>query len=125
MAAITILDADERGILKVGPADVMRLLGANAINSRWEIGGLECTGGTASDLHTLSDSHRRVSGMELLTLLDGLIQVIDGRFSAFRGTDKDPWLEIVVVDSSAVDVVTNDPVLATIAGSFERVHPIP
>jgi hypothetical protein len=110
MHGITITDStDDERMLTVDLIDILRLLGPSATDSEWQISGVECAGGAAAeDLHHLADAYGRVAGRTLLSLAAGVTQVIDGVFAGYRDGEKQPWIIIRAVDSSAFDVQSKD-----------------
>jgi hypothetical protein len=109
MRGITISDRDSRGFLTVHLRDILALLGGRACDSVWELRDAECLGGReAQKIHRLSDNHERIPGSVLVRLANAVSDVIDGTFLAYRNGQNEPWIIIRVVDSSAIDVETND-----------------
>jgi hypothetical protein len=109
MRGITISDHDAKGFLTVHLRDILALLGGRVYDSLWEIKGVECLGGReAEELHRLSESNERISGSDLFRLAAAVTQVIDGTFLAYRLGQKEPWLIISLIDSSAIDIETDD-----------------
>ena len=102
--------------------DILQLLGLQAVNSEWEISDVECVGAVADSLHKLSDSKARVPGHILLQMAAHLTQVIDGEFIGYGEGEKQPWIIVRAVDSSAYDVQSEDEdVLAQIRCRFKEV----
>ena len=127
MRGVTILDRDERGVLMVQPRDIAAIAGRAAKDSEWLVSGVECLGGSEADeCHHLSDSNERIPGDYFLRLVAALEQVIDGEFAAYQTGEPKPWLIIRVVDSSALDVETEDSeLLERIRQRFNSVSEIP
>ena len=108
MLAVTIHDLHERGFLAFDLIDILRLAESETRASIWECRGVECVGKLADELHSVPDAAGRISGSELLRLAEGVHQVIDGTFKAYRGEEISEWLEIQAVDSTMYVVVTGD-----------------
>ena len=121
MRGVTITDS-KNNFLKVDLVDILQLLGSQAENSEWEISDVECVGSAADALHKLSDSKTRVPGHTLLQMAAHLTQVIDGEFIGCGEGEKQPWIIVRAVDSSAYDVQSEDEdVLAQIRCRFKEV----
>jgi hypothetical protein len=110
MHGITISDStDDQQMLAVDLVDILRVLGPSAVDSEWQISGVECAGGAAAEkLHQLADRRARGSGRELLSLAAGATQVIEGVFAGYHKGEARPWITIRAVDSSAFDVQSDD-----------------
>ena len=121
MRGVTITDS-KNNFLMVDLVDILHLLGSQAQNSKWEISEVECVGAAADALHKLSDSKARVPGHTLLQIAAHLTQVIDGEFTGYCEGEKQPWVIVRAVDSSAYDVQSEDEdVLAQIRCRFKEV----
>ena len=121
MRGVTITDS-KNNFLRVDLVDILHLLGSQAQDSEWEISDVECVGFAADALHKLSDSKTRVPGQTLLQMAAHLTQVIDGEFTGYCEGEKQPWIIVRAVDSSAYDVQSEDEdVLAHIRCRFKEV----
>lgn len=127
MGSITITDSTEDGrFLAFDLKDILYLLGQVALESQWEISRVESFGAAASTFDKLSNGKRRIPGQTLLELAEDVTQIIDGRFAGYRPGEKEPWIIIWAVDSTAYDVQSNDEtVLAQIRKRFKQVTDIP
>jgi hypothetical protein len=113
------------GALAVDLRDVLRIVGEDAIRSTWTMRGVECTGAAAEAMHSASDTRGSIDGAKMMELANGIDQVIEGEFAANLDPDA-AWLLIRVVDSSAVDVITDrDDVLARLRQAYARVVDLP
>ncbi|MBD2778848.1 hypothetical protein [Iningainema tapete] len=126
MRGVIITDETEDNLLAVNLLDILRLLEPLALNSEWDISGLECFGSSADQLHQLADAKVRVAGRILLELAASLTQIIDGVFSGYLSGTLKPWIIVRAVDGFAYDVRTeNEDVLIRIRQNFQKVIDIP
>src|SRR5947209_2514816 len=128
MRGVTITDSTQDGLfLATDLIDILRLLGAQALEAEWEITGVECVGAAAADeLHQLGEAKGKVPGGTLLKLAAEIIQVVDGTFTGYRHGETHPWVVIRAVDSSAYDVESDDEaVLARMRQQFQNVAELP
>src|SRR5487761_1592200 len=126
MRGLSIADFDERQVLKIDLADILRVVEQPANESVWRLANIEALGeAEAHELHRLSDEGRSVDGTTLARLASGVSQVIDGELRAFRHGSETPWLIIRAVDISAYDVLTDDDaLLARLRKHFAKVDDI-
>ena len=110
MRGISITDSTPDGsVLTVDLVDILRLLGPLAIQTEWEVADVESVGGaSARELERLAEAGTRVPGQTLLSLVDGVTQIIDGKFAGYRDGEDQPWIIVRAVDSSAFDVESED-----------------
>ena len=91
------------------------------LDSNWRCNNVECIGQNSVQLHKLSDETSIISGDELLWIVSGIQQTIDGEFEAFRG-EKIPWLLVKAIDSSYFEVWSDNlAVLETVKSNFRKV----
>jgi hypothetical protein len=123
--AVTIHDIRDR-VLAFDLIDILRLAGPDAEASSWRCRNVECTGDLAEELHRASDAESALTGVEMLRLAVGVVQVIDGEFEAYRPDEHRPWLVVRAIDSSEYAVVTQDErLLARIRERFRDVRDSP
>ncbi len=82
------------------------MLGPEAVESRWKCSVDEYLP-TENARRNLVDEYERPSGVEggaLVALAAETLQVIDGRFEAFRRGETEPWLRLDAIDSSYWEV---------------------
>jgi len=109
MKQLTIADKTADGVLSFDLRDIIRCLGAPAMESYWEIGQVECLGAGADAFYKQARQAARLSGRSLLRLADHVDQVIDGEFRGYRNVaDREPWVIVRAVDSSAYDIESDD-----------------
>jgi hypothetical protein len=88
--------------------EILAAIGNSALASSWRCQYVECTGDNAEVLHRISDEGRVISGVELVQIVSGIHQTIDGKFQAYRDKANNPWLIIRAVDSTSFDVLSSD-----------------
>lgn len=126
MRGVIVTDETEDNFLAVNLLDILRLIEPLALNSEWDVSGLECFGSSANELYQLADAKARVAGKNLLQLAANLTQIIDGIFSGYLSGELKPWIIVRVVDGFAYDVQTeNEDVLIRIRQHFHAVVDIP
>jgi hypothetical protein len=107
MHTLTISDRDPAtGLLAVTLRDLLRIIGDPARCSSWRLAGIEALGPSADDVHAASDAGAVLGGEDLLRIANGLDQIIDGYFRAYRGLESEPWLIVRAVDSTSWDVAS-------------------
>ena len=122
--AVSISDKDDRCILTFDLIDLVKLLEPFLVDSRWICSNVEAVGETAGELD--STAVKNIDSKTLKRISSGLIQVIDGTFTAFRSGQQHPWLVIRAVDSAAYDIETDDRrVIDTISKRFQNVITLP
>jgi hypothetical protein len=111
------------GYLAFDLRHVLEALGEPALESSWRIEGLWATDDTeAKQLESLADRHQRVSGRALKDAADNVVQVIDGRFTAFALGQDEPWVIVEAIDSSYYTVRSREQaILETIRDRFRDV----
>jgi hypothetical protein len=123
--AVTIHDTRDR-VLAFDLIDILRLAGPDAESSSWHCRNVECTGDLAEELHRVSDAGSALTGVEMLRLAGGLLQVIDGDFEAYRPGETRPWLVVRAIDSSEYAAITQDErLLARVRERFRDVRDSP
>lgn len=127
MRGVTIGGLNKQNVLTIDLIDVLRLLENEVLETQWTLSGVEALGGEAAEeLHRLSDAQARVSGRKLIELATDVSQVVDGEFRGFRNQDRNPWIIIRAIDSSAYDVFTEDEaLLERLRNRFSNVNEIP
>src|SRR5262249_52043041 len=126
MRGVTITDRSAHNNLALDLIDILEILGPRAGNSVWLVEGVESSGHSSDDLHTLSNAGTRVSTARLREIASDLDQIIDRVFSGYGPQESEPWVIIRAVDSSAYDVETDDDdVLSHILAHFREVTQIP
>jgi hypothetical protein len=83
-------------------------LGDRAVNSIWQISGVDCFGENAEELWALDDNKQSIPGNDLLRITAGIYQTIDGYFKAFDKESTSHWLEIRAWDGEGFYIETND-----------------
>ena len=122
--AVSISDKDDRCILTFDLIDLVKLLEPFLVDSRWICSNVEAVGETAEELD--STAVKNIDSKTLKRISSGLIQVIDGTFTAFRSGQQHPWLVIRAVDSAAYDIETDDRrVIDAISKRFHDVITLP
>lgn len=127
MTYLTIQDSMPDGSrLAFDLRHVLSAIGDRGIGSEWRLSGFEGSGGDAlQSLEQLADSGRSIHWDDFVRLADGVVQVIDGVFTAFLPGEGGPWLTVRAVDGSAFDVETADEeVLRRIRRSFHDVSEV-
>lgn len=107
MKAVSVWDVDDRHVLSVDLAPLLRLAGQKALDSRWWCSDVDCAGRGAAKLRAIGLCPP-TSGTDLLALAEDVDQVIDGEFIATRPPGNEPWLIIRAIDSTEYVVVTDD-----------------
>ena len=114
------------GFLNFDLKDIFSAIGDLVIVSTWKCHNVECAGENAQSLHELSEEGRSVSGKELVEIVKGIFQTIDGEFEAYRDGKEEPWLVVNAVDSSWFEVLSlESSVLERVRTSFQDVSPLP
>jgi hypothetical protein len=114
------------GFLNFDLEEIFSAIGNPVIVSTWRCHNVECTGENAERLYELSEEGESVSGKELVEIVAGIFQTIDGEFEAYRDGKEDPWLVVNAVDSSWFEVFSVDSaVLESIKSSFQDVSELP
>jgi hypothetical protein len=114
------------GFLNFDLKEIFSAIGNPVSVSTWKCHNVECTGENAQRLCELSDEGQSVSGKELVAIVAGIFQTIDGEFEAYRDGKKNPWLVVNAVDSSWFEVFSVDSaVLESIRSSFQDVSELP
>jgi hypothetical protein len=113
MMGLRIRDLEER-VLAFDLRELVELLGAEAVTSRWkcvveDYVPAEHARPNLWDASFASGSV--VDGADLVDRAAETLQVIDGRFEAFRRGDDEPWLRLEAIDSSYWEVFASDPAL--------------
>jgi len=107
MRTLTLYDRDaSTGLLAITLGDLLRIVGEAVHASSWRLAGVEALGASADELHTASDAGAVVTGEDLLRIAEGVDQVIDGYFRAYRTGEHEPWLILRAVDSTSWDVAS-------------------
>jgi len=102
--------------------EIFSAIGDPVTVSTWKCHNVECTGENAERLYELSEEGYSVSGKELVAIVAGIFQTIDGEFEAYRDGKEDPWLVVNAVDSSWFEVFSVDSaVLESIRSRFQDV----
>lgn len=124
MPAVRIHDLDpNRDALSVDLRHLILLLGERAISSCWRVRDVWATGDATEELEALDES-MVLSGAQLLSLSQKVVQIIDGVFSAFDSDLPSPWVVVEACDSTFFAVHSDDDsVIALIRNSFENVVP--
>jgi hypothetical protein len=127
MFGVTIFDHTDNGVLSLDLKDILQLLGSQAESSEWEISQVEALDGFGAEaLHGLADKKARVPGQELVRLASNVTQIIDGIFRGYQKDEREPWIVIQAVDSSAFDVQSdNNDVIRQIRQQFRSVVDLP
>jgi hypothetical protein len=101
--------------------EIFVAIGDSVLSSTWRCYDVECTGENAGELYKVSDEEQNISGDELLRVVSGIDQTIDGEFEAFYG-EGEPWLVVKAVDSSWFEVWSHDTeILERVRKSFREV----
>jgi len=117
----------ERGsFLSFDLKDILTAVGDSVLSSKWLCRDVECTGENAGRLHDISDEGRNISGGELMQVVSGIHQIIDGEFEAYDGEADKPWLVVSAVDSSWFEVWSSDTeILERVKNNFRDVSDLP
>ena len=83
-------------------------LGDRAMNSVWQVSGVDCFGEKAEELCLIDDNKQSVSGNDLLPITAGITQTIDGYFRAFDKVSTSHWFYMRAWDGRGFYVETND-----------------
>jgi hypothetical protein len=114
------------GFLNFHLKEIFSAIGDPVSVSTWKCHNVECTGENAQRLYELSEEGQSVSGKELVAIVAGIFQTIDGEFEAYRDGKKNPWLVVNAFDSSWFEVFSVDStVLESIRSSFQDVSELP
>jgi len=87
---------------------ILVALGDRAINSVWQVSGIDCFGENAEELWSLADNQRSVSGNDLLRITAGIYQTVDGYFKAFDRGATSYWFYMRAWDGSGFHIETID-----------------
>jgi hypothetical protein len=121
MQGLIIKDSED-GFLTFDLKEIFSAIGEPVVTSTWRCRSVECVGENADRLQELAAEDQSVSGQELVDIVSGVFQTIDGEFEAYREGKKKPWLVVNAVDSSWFEVLTLDPfVLEKVKQSFREV----
>lgn len=127
MQGITIISTDSaRSVLDFDLRDILEVIGEIADETEWALRDVECMGGAAADdMHRASETGTRVKGTRLREMSRGVDQVIDGTFAGFHAGDQQPWVVIRAVDSTAFDVICDNPqVIENLRARFRETREI-
>ena len=86
--------------------------------SVWRVERLECLGRNAERLHSLADRDVRIPGDQLMDIARGLLQTIDGDFSAYQPGTERCWLRLRAVDSTCFVIESNDEIIQRVKSRF-------
>lgn len=119
MRILEIHDKHPDGNLGFDLRDILAALQPRAENAEWEIHHaddetFEATGVGASTLEALAGSGKRISGRSLVSLADGIHQIIWGEFRSFDHSATMPWVTVRAIDSSWYEVETADDTAAVL-----------
>jgi tetratricopeptide (TPR) repeat protein len=89
--------------------DLLLALGERAIHSTWFGSGVGCYGERAEDLYALTDQNKPIEGHDLLPILTGIRQTIEGDFQAFDPGATSPWIFLRAWNGNGFYIETNDP----------------
>ena len=87
MQGVKIKDLEQTepgGFLNFDLKDIFSAIGNPVIVSTWRCHNVECIGENAERLYELSEEGHAVSGKELVGIVAGIFQTIDGEFEAYR-----------------------------------------
>ena len=87
---------------------ILIALGDRAVNSIWQVSGIDCFGENAAELWALDDNKQSIAGNDLLRITAGIYQTIEGYFNAFDNGSVSHWLEIRAWDGDGFYIETND-----------------
>jgi hypothetical protein len=108
--------------LAVHPRHILAALGIRALESDWRVRDVWATDGDSAGTLESFDGTQLISGPQLRTLSENVLQVIDGVFSGFEASSAEPWVVIEAVDSSFFLVSSGDArVLDIIRNTFREV----
>lgn len=127
MDAVTIWDTTERNgsrLLSFDLVDILRLFVDELPRSAWKVSEVEAIGSGSNKLMRIAESGRFISGEELLSIAEDLVQVIDGDF---RGLiDGNFWIRILAIDSTEFSVISpHQSVIEKIQSRFSDVRKSP
>ena len=110
---LVIRDGTEPGAgncLEFDLREVLAALGDRALTSHWRARDLDYLSKDERDVPIVEAMVRglTVSGHDLASGIEPLLQVIDGEFMATDSNDERPWVIVRAVDSSWWEVVSND-----------------
>jgi hypothetical protein len=104
---------------------ILSLIGEVLHGSVWKCSGLDCPGKNADTIHNIPDQKQVISGSELLEIMSGVYQTIDGKFEGYLNVEQTPFLIIEAIDSSFFDVWSSDrTIIDKLTSHFEKVSPI-
>ena len=87
---------------------ILFALGDQAMNSVWQVSGVDCFGENAEELWLIDDNKQSARGNDLLRITTGITQTIDGDFHAFDNCSTSHWFYMRAWDGSGFYVETND-----------------
>jgi len=110
MPGLRIRDLEGR-VLAFDLRELLDLLGRDAVVSHWKcvVEDYVPTEHARPNLwEASSPSGTVLDGTDLVALAAETLQVIDGRFEAFRRGEDEPWLSLEAIDSSYWEVFASD-----------------
>jgi hypothetical protein len=131
MRTICIHDLDQRGALAFDLKDIIAKLGPKASRSFWNVSaiedGLDVIGESAAELEELSLSGERINGRRFAKLVEGVRQVIWGKFTGYEyPASHNPWIVIIGYDSTWFEVRSPDEAaLSRLESAFRDVRLVP
>jgi hypothetical protein len=121
---IEIWDRQPNGLLNFDLSDLTQLLRDIVQECMWRCSGIECVGKSAERLHAFSDSGVAFPGEELLDLVTGIRQVVDGELIGRPAGHSEPSLIFRAIDSSLWEVSSSLPaVIQRVTARFQDVRP--
>ncbi len=117
------------GGLSFDLVDILTVLGAPVIESRWRVRNLWYVSHAGTDIaaYTRAEAAEELlDGREMVAAAHQARQVLDGEFEALRGGAEHPWLMLRAVDGSWWEVYSDDPsALRKLRAAFRDVEEIP
>jgi len=89
--------------------DLLEALGERALHSIWYGSHLECSGARAEELQALTEQGEPIEGHDLLDIVSGIQQTIQGDFYAFDPGGTSHWIFLHAWEGSGFYLETNDP----------------
>ena len=89
--------------------DLLIALGERALHSTWFGSGVDCYGEKAAELHAFIAQNKPIDGRDLLHIMTGIDQTIEGDFQAFDPGATSPWIFIRAWEGTGFHIETNDP----------------
>jgi len=121
-----LVPGERGGYLSFDLIDILRLIGPRVLDAHWRCRFVWCIGETSGQLHEISDRGVSVSGEELMRIVSGINQTIDGDFEARDGEAENAWLVIKAIDSSLFEVWSDDlELLRRVRETFQQVSDLP